>query len=928
MTSPEAAPAHAAASPLLIQGLRFLEAGDAAGADFLLQTYLGQTPDDPDGHNLAGLAKRHLGDDAAARSHLERAVALRPAEPLYAANLAMLLSDTGAGDEALTVVENGLRLVSGQPDLLLIRVQVLQRLGRGADAMAGAQMAVAFNPRHARSRHALGLALFRSGDIAAAAENFTVAVEIDPDYAEAWLNRGVALKEIGDLATAEASYRKALSLAPQDPTIHNNLGNLLSNAGRGDEAIAAFLQALVLDPAYADAKANLGLAMREAGDVDGAVAVLAQAVSEHPTHVVLWNAYGNTLRQADRLDEAVAALEKAVALDPNHSEAHNNLGLALALQFKLDEAAEHLGRAAALKPQVAVISNNYGALLLRLFRFESAVKALENAIARDPNYDEALTNLGIAYYMLGQADEAIGVYKRVISRNPDSSFARYSLGVAYLEDQRLTEAEVEIKRALELDPGNALAQNTLGVLLLDQHRIKDACAAMRAAADINTASAPVFYSNYAFASLYEADTSNSEIFEIHKEFGRRYAMTVPDVSRPHANVRDPNRRLRLAYLSPDFRAHSVAYFFEALLEKHDRRQFEVLLYSDTTRKDKVTDCMRAAADGWIESGGLTTEVLANRLREDKIDILVNLGGHTSSNRLPACALGPAPVQIEYLGYPDTSGVPAMKYRLSDKRADPTNEWCTEELVHLPHCFHLYRPNGAAPAVAPSPAARKGYVTFASFNVLPKVTDRVIAAWAQILKQVPGSRFYLKCKQLREEPVRNYVRGIFADHGVSADRIDMDAFVPSVADHLGKYANVDLALDPFPYNGTTTSCEAMWMGVPVLTMRGSNHRGRVGYSLLHAVGLADAFVADNLEDYIARAVVFGRDPAPLATVRAGLRERMAASPLRDEIGFTRTLEATYRDLWRKWCEGPETFMFKPPTVLRAEDSIQGVLVKTL
>jgi predicted O-linked N-acetylglucosamine transferase (SPINDLY family) len=231
-------------------------------------------------------------------------------------------------------------------------------------------------------------------------------------------------------------------------------------------------------------------------------------------------------------------------------------------------------------------------------------------------------------------------------------------------------------------------------------------------------------------------------------------------------------------------------------------------------------------------------------------------------------------------------------------------------------------------VAPAPHLRQGHVTFTSFNVLPKVTDRVIATWARIMAQVPNSRFYLKCKQLRDERMQAYVRDAFAAAGVSPDRIEMESFVPSVSEHLNKYARVDLALDPFPYNGTTTTCEAMWMGVPVLTLRGENHRSRVGASLLRAVGLADDFVADDLEDYVRRAVAFAREPASLAALRPTLRARMGASPLCDEVGFTHTLEDTYRDLWRKWCAGPDTFMFKPPPELRPEDSIQGVLVKTL
>ncbi len=918
-------------SPLLQQGLNFLKAGDAAGAEVLLDTYVARHPDDADGHNLAGLAKHALGRIEDAIPHLERAAALNPREPLFAVNLSAMLADARRGDEALRVIDDVLIRVPGQLDLLLQRIRLLHRLSRFAEATSIARMAVAFHRGMDRAHHALGLALIKEGKYAEAAEAFSEAVARAPAAADSWLNRGVALKETGDLAGAEASYRRALTLAPQDAVIHNNLANVVGARGRHDEAVRLYKDALVLDPDYADAKANLGPALREAGRLEEALEFLAGAVALHPGHPTLLNAYGNTLRQAERFGEAIAVLERAVALLPTYAEAHNNLGLACALAGDLQTAARHLARAAELKPDAPVISNNLGALLLRMFRFQEAVAALSNAVAHDPDYDEALINLGVAHYMRGEGALATEVYRKVLARHPDNGFARYSLGVALLEDQQLSEAEAEIRRALALDPANAMALNTLGVLLLEQHLVTEARKVMRDAADVNTRSAPIFYSNYAFASLYEPDLSNDEIFAIHKEYARRFSTAEPDREKPHTNDRDPRRRLRVAYLSPDFRAHSVSYFFEALLEKHDRGKFEICLYSDTSRADVITESMRKGADLWVESAGLTNDAFAQRLRDDGIDILVNLGGHTSGNRLPVCALKPAPVQIEYLGYPETSGVPAMDYRITDGRADPVGEaerWCTEQIVRLPHCFHLYRPSGKAIPPAPAPHLEKGYVTFASFNVLPKVTEPAIAAWAAILNAVPKSRFYIKCKQMRDGRVRARVLADFARHGIDPGRIEMTAFVPSVQEHLGKYAGVDLALDTFPYNGTTTTCEALYMGVPVLTLAGDNHRGRVGLSLLTAVGIADEFVASSAEDYVARAIAFGKNPARLAEIRAALRPAMERSALRDEVGFTRTLEDAYRALWGRWCQGPATHMLTAPPALRPEDSIQGVLVKTL
>ena len=919
-----------AVSPLLQQGLKFLEVGDAQGAELLLDTYLNRSPDDADGHNLAALAKHGLGRFDDAIPHLQRARTLAPREPLFAVNLAAILADAGRVEDGLAAIDVFLTHVPGQIDALFQRAQILQRLRRMDEAVAVARMAVAFHPDLAKAHHVLGGALLKNEQVDDAVAAFAVAVRLDPESVDTWINYGVALKEAGDLAAAEESYRRALECAPTDPVIHNNLGNTVSALGRTEEAVGCYRTAVSLDPAYADAKANLGVALRDAGDMDEALVFLSEAIKDHPGHAVLLNAYGNTLRQAERTDEAIVILHQALKISPTYAEAHNNLGLAYALDQKMDLAAEHLRRAAELKPHAPIISNNYGALMLRMFRFDEAVKALANAVAYDPDYDDALINLGVAHYMCGDADDAISAYRRVLERTPDNGFARYSLGVSYLEDQRLAEAETEIRYALDLDPDNAMAHNTLGVLLLEQHFVEQARAEMCRAADVNTLSAPVFYSNYAFSSLYSPDVSDAEIFEIHKEFGRRFATTETDTSRPHTNTREPDRKLRVGYMSPDFRAHSVSYFFEAIIASHDRSKYEIVLYSDTTRTDAVTKSMRAAADVWVESGGLTNEAFANRIEKDRIDILVNLGGHTSGNRLPVCALKPAPVQIEYLGYPETSGVPAMDYRITDGRADPegvADAWNTEKLVRLPRSFHCYRA-GKALDPAPAPHVAAGHITYASFNVLPKVTEPAIEAWSEILKSVPGSKFFMKCKQLRDARVQDRIRGDFARHGIAPERIEMASFVASIKEHLGRYARIDLALDTFPYNGTTTTCESLYMGVPVLTLRGSNHRGRVGVSLLHAMGLADEFVAENVEDYIARAVALGRQPQRLADIRSELRPRMESSPLRDEIGFTRDLESAYRDLWQQWCAGPATFGFKAPPLLRPEDSIQGVLVKTL
>ncbi len=920
-----------APAPLLQNALRFLEMGDSDAARLLVDTHVAKNPNEPEAYNILGLIAQQQHDAISATEAFARALELAPQEMLYAMHYAMALADRGDTQKALTVLEAGLQLHPGHCDGLITRALILQRAGRLEEAVAGARMAVVFHRSSARAHQTLGTLLLKARQPKDAIEALIKVTELDSSAVDAWVNLGVAQRDVGNFQAAEHSYRHAIQLAPTDPIAHNNLGNTLSSQGRHAEAISAYRAAISLKSDYAEAKANLANALRDSGQLAEALAIMEVAAIDHSDHAGVLGAYGNLLRIAEEFDQAVEVLNQALALNSQSAEIHNNLGLALSLKNEWDKAEEHFSAAVALKPDQPIISNNHGALLLRMFRFDEAIKALSNAIAHDPDYDEAYCNLGVAHYMIGQATEAIDVYRRVVARNPKNVFARYGLAVTLLEDQRLSDAEAEIREAIALDPHNAMARNTLGVLLLDQHFITDARNAMKEAADEHTISAPIFYSNYAFSSLYEAALSNDEIFEIHKEFGRRFAKPVIERTRPHTHNRDPNRKLTIAYMSPDFRAHSVAYFFEPLMEKHDRSQFKIVLYSNTSRKDKVTEGLKRVADEWVETLGLTDDKFTERVRQDQVDILINLGGHTSGNRLPVCARNASPVQIEYLGYPDTSGVPAMGFRISDDRADPegaADAFCTEKIVRLPDCFHCYRPFGRAPQPARAPHIEKGYVTFASFNVLPKVNDGTIAAWSAILNGVPNSRFYMKCKQLRDPKVQERIRDDFARHGIDPTRIAMESFVPSVQDHLLQYALVDLALDTFPYNGTTTTCEAIWMGVPVLTMAGDNHRSRVGLSLLTALELQDQFVARNVQDYIARAIAWGLNPQPLADIRNALRPRMAASPLCDEVGFTRTLEGAYRDLWRTWAIGPETYEFKAPPELRPEDSIQGVMVKTL
>ncbi len=918
-------------SPLLSQAVSYLQEGDAESADLLLDTYLARNPEDTQALFIAALCRHALGDNDTAIANLKASLALAPHEGRAAMQLASIYADLGQAHEAIVVLDRAIAAAPNDLEVVLAKAALFRRLGDGVAAESTAEHALKISPNAARAYYALGLAKAQRRHPSGARLAFKKAVELDPAFVDAWVNLGVVEKGVGDLTSAANSFQQALRLKPDDPVAHNNFGNLLLEQRTFDAALKSYRRAVALDPNYLDAKVNMALALRESGDVAGCIEALEQTLQEHPDQASVLNAYGNALREAERFKDAQMALQSALDLEPENAEVLNNLGLVLALLGDRFIAAEMFEQACALRPDMPVLANNYGTLLLKMFNLEAAIDQLARAVALDPKYLDALVNLGVAHFMRGNYDEAVDAYRQALSLDSNNAFAHYSLGVALLEQQDLTEAVKEIEFALIVNPGNVMARNTLGVALLEQHRIEEARDAMAMAAKADTMSAPIYASNHLFTSLYQPDVDPDALYRIHCDFGRRFTSGEVNPKQPHANPRDPNRKLRLAYMSPDFRGHSVSHFMEPLLEKHDRSAFEVVLYSNTTRIDKITQAMERAADVWVETAGLTDAALVERIRSDRVDVLVNLGGHTSGNRLPVCGHKPAPVQIEYLGYPDTSGVAAMEYRITDERADPQGEAearSVETLLRLPECFHCYRPTSKAPDPAPAPHVERGYVTFGSFNVLPKLNANVVEAWSEILRQVPKSRLYLKCKQLKTDSVRARVLGYFAAAGIDATRISMEAFVPSVKDHLGRYAGVDLALDTFPYNGTTTTCEALWMGVPVLSVLGNRHSGRVGLSLLSAAGLDQEFVAPDVETYVAKAIAWGKSPERLAEVRGTLRAQMASSPLRNEAAFTRALETLYRTAWQTWCQGPETFEHKAPPPLRTDDSVQSVLAKVV
>jgi predicted O-linked N-acetylglucosamine transferase (SPINDLY family) len=506
-------------------------------------------------------------------------------------------------------------------------------------------------------------------------------------------------------------------------------------------------------------------------------------------------------------------------------------------------------------------------------------------------------SLGSLHVRRGEAREALQAFRKALVPEPRVE-PLSNLGVLLRRIGRLEEGAKPLRLALKLDPDNVHVANNLAVIEADQGRLHEAERRLRDALERDPTYA-VAHSNLVYFQNFRDDVDPRRLFEAHLEWGRRHA--DPLGTRPARPVHgeDSERLLRVGYISPDFRKHSVSYFFAPVLECHDRERFEVFCYADVAQPDAVTERLQQASDGWLRVTGLRPDAVARRIREDRIDILVDLAGHTGDNPLMVLAHRPAPVQVSWLGYPNTTGMRAVDYRLADAVVEPpglADELSTETVVRLPHGFHCYEPPPGAPAAAPLPAPRQGHVTFGSFNDLKKTQPAVIRAWAEILNRVPGSRLLLKCSSFVDATTRDRYAKSFAEAGADPERVRMVPRVASTEEHLGLYGKIDIGLDPFPYNGTTTTCEALWMGVPVVTLRGDRHAGRVGASLLGRVGLGD-WIADTKEGYVALAVSWASRRDELAALRRELRERVARSPLRDARGLTRAIEDAYRTMWR-------------------------------
>jgi protein O-GlcNAc transferase len=634
-------------------------------------------------------------------------------------------------------------------------------------------------------------------------------------------------------------------------------------------AEALYREVLSQEPTHADALHLLGCLLETQGQADAAIQMLLRATAANPIAYPYFYNLGNMLVKAGRLDEAVQQYRTAIQLKPDYASAYNNLGMALRKQGHRAESRQCFKAAVRFLPDYADAHYNLGLELRADGELTAAIASYRKAVLLKPDYADAMFALGNAYSLLNRVEDAKAAYLRAIQAQPDSPKAYMNLGTVQMRMGQLDEAVSCFKQALRLDPQDAFTHSNLILA----------------------------------ASYMSADPA--ETYAQCEQWQRGFAPQVEELPTVYTNEKQPSRRLRIGYVSGDFRSHAAAYWIHPLLEGHQHTDFEIHCYSNAEDADGVTNQLRQLADHWTACAEMTDHELSQRIRQDGIDILVDLSGHTDGNRLKVFALQPAPVQVSWFGFPVSTGLTSIQYRFTDTTQDPVGEserYYSEQLVRLPRFYAAFKPDAGTPAPGKGSVSKKGFVTFASFNNFAKITPQVLLTWSEILLAVPKSKLIIQAAGVDGPDLSKRIRSFFAERGVASARIELRGWT-GLSDYLRLGQQADIALDPYPFNGGVTTCHALWMGLPVVTMYGQSAASRVGKSILSHVGLTE-LVADTPQHYKKIAVDLALDIQRVADLRASLRQRMTDGGLLDGATLAHEAETAYRVMWHTWCSSTQ------------------------
>lgn len=771
----------------------------------------------------------------------------------------------------------------------------------------------------------IGLRFHRNGQLREAEDIYQQVLRHDPRNADAMHLMGVLAQQAKQSAVSVEMIRRAIEVKPDAAVFHFNLAEAYRALEKFAESEQALRRAVELEPEYADAYNHLAIVLLELERAAEAEAACRNALDIDAEHIAAWGNLGNALRVQKRFPEAIAAYEEGNRLQPGSAESWNNLGLAHGQSGNYHAAVEALLTAARLKPELADTHHNLGLAYLYAGRRADAHREFTTAVRLQPDFAEAKVNLATMLREEAKADQAVAICREVLAANEDFLPARSQLAIALkdlylydeateqaakvlavrpkdaemrlitammLKDQKRSTAAREILEELLVDhPNEPMALNCLGMIDIEQGDADAGYENCRRSAavrfDLQTAS------NFLLAINYLPRCTPEEVATEHLAWGQAAEAVMQPLRRTWPPRAVGVRKVRVGYISPDFRHHPVAYFVQSFLKHHDPEQFEVYGFAHLTRPDVMTLHLQTLIPHWRFITGRTHQTVMDMIAEDEIDILVDLAGHTGGNSLPIFAARAAPIQVSMVGYPNTTGLKTVDYRITDARLDPpgqTEAFSSETLHRMPDAFWCYTPDEHAPPVvdrAPEPRA----IRFCSMNNPAKVNQEVVAAWADILLRTPGSTLMIQGGGMEEARAHERISRQFKEAGVDLARVDFRSSTV-LGEYYRRMSECDVALDTFPYNGGTTTCHKLWMGLPVVAFAGSTHVARMGYSILNCVGLGD-LCGKDVGEYIEIAVRLAQDTDRLRELRLTMRDRLRASPLLDEQAYTTHLENAFR-----------------------------------
>ncbi|MBL8829238.1 MAG: tetratricopeptide repeat protein [Planctomycetaceae bacterium] len=806
----------------------------------------------------------------------------------------------GRLDDSRDVCEKILAVRPQHPDTLFLMGTISIQKSEFAAAVDTLERAIAAQPSNDMFRVRLALALRLGNRLEEAVAMLRTVLERQPDLLEAMnLHADIAAQQ-GQWNEAELLYRRVLQRSPENALVHNALGIVLQSLKKYDLAVDSYQKALALMP-MADTANNLANVYVSCGDSTVALELYERAIAMRPDFASAHYNRANALRDLNHVSAAAMAYRRTLELCPSLWQAACNLGLLLQDTGEVDEAERLFRAAVAQQPNEADPWNNLGALLMQRGQCDQALVTLRQAIAIRPRFAAAWNNLGNLHKSLGQESDSLECYRQAIDIEPNLTGALINLSGLLKSQGDLDGAEQFARQALISTPDSALAYDALGNALIYQGRIYEAIDAYLSSMQIN-ANDPRAHSNYLFALQYRPGVTLEELKNAHSQWNDAHVGHIVRADRwPMIDI-NPDRPLNIGLVSADLCYHPIGHLLKRFLGCVDRGQGRLFAYSDRVTHDALTLQLRNSCDKWCDSATLNDEQLAQQIERDRIDVLLDLSGHTGGNRLTMFARKPAPLQASWLGYVGSTGVDAIDFVIADDNLVPDHlvSQYRERVIRLPISSCCYEVPVTAPAVGPLPAQSHGRITFGSFNNFAKVTPQVIETWGKILKRVPSSRLLMKFRGGQCSSVQRYFRDLFEKCGADQERINIQGASP-FGEMLELYnTTIDIGLDPFPYTGGTTTILASYMGVPTITLPGETLASRQSFAVLKALGVEETIV-QNLDEYIERAVELSHDQVRLALLRSMLRPRFLESPLANAELLTRNLLASLRAVWREWCE---------------------------